>query len=373
MIRRGLRQGESGQSIITIALMSMFLLAILAVVVEASFIYFQRRDLQNAADAAALAGAQSLTGLSASETPAKDAAKDYVAKNISGATVPDPVVSNGYTQIQVTVKKNSASIFSGWLSFGSPEVTGRATARIAAPLLPGPGVVPLAIDKSTYDKCIQNGKCTNVTLKETSGNNGDPPSAYGWMDYGGHGGGADDLCDGFVGGSPYAIKDPDVYKSGGNNKAHNCVPTRMAAAEHFGCLTLEQVLDNSGALRDRCNPLSGARKGADPDYPDVQPTAVIVIPVITSFEKHQGCDTDPKCVDIVGADPAPRTFAIFLVDVTTVRKVGSVGPTCSKSNQCWITGQFLRTYFAPVSTEFDLPTGTYDPNTSLLKIVQLVD
>ncbi len=33
----------------------------------------------------------------------------------------------------------------------------------------------------------------------------------------------------------------------------------------------------------------------------------------------------------------------------------------------------LQTWLAPVSTRYDLPTGEYDPNLALLKIIQLID
>lgn len=368
---RDAERDESGQSAIFFAFFTIFVLAILAIVVESSGVYLQRRNLQNAADAAALAGAQSLTGLAASETPAQSAAQAYKDNNISGSTYFLAEVQNSYTQVEVTVKKKSSTAFAGWLSFGEPEVTAKATARIASPLLPGPGVVPLAIDNSTYNNCIQGGACTGVTLKEESGNNSVPRNSYGLLDMGGVGGGANEVCDYLIGGSTVPITDPNNEKQGNVSSLHNCLDDRMTAADHNDCLLINEVLDGNGALKDRCNPLSGAGKGADPSYPNAQPTAVIVIPVVTDFS-GTGC-SGSHCVDIVGSGQQLRTFAIFLIDLTTVERVGNVGPTCNNSGQCWITGRFLLTHFAPVSTRFDLPTGTYDPNASLLKIIQLVD
>jgi Flp pilus assembly protein TadG len=361
---------EDGQSIITIALMSFFLLAVLAVVVESSAVYIQRRNLQNAADAAALAGAQSLDGTAASETPAETAALNYKDNNISGSTFFLADARNNYTEIEVTVKKRSATAFAGWMSFGEPEVTAKATARIAAPLLPGPGVVPLAIDLATYNNCIQGGVCAGVTLKEESGNNSVPRNSYGLLDLGGVGGGASEVREFFVGGSTVGITDPDNEKQGNVSSMRQAVEDRMTAAAHNGCLTLAQVTDSNGVLLDRCNPLAGAGRGADSAYPNAQPTAVIVIPVITDFS-GTGC-TGSHCVDIVGSGTQLRTFAIFLVDETTYRTVNGVGPTCADNGQCWITGQFILTHLAPVSTQFNLPTGTFDPD-ALLKIVQLID
>lgn len=390
-------QREESQSIVTLALMSLFILAILAVVVETSAVYIQRRNLQNAADAAALAGAQELNGLAAGEAPAIAAAEAYADDNVSDLLGVTAVVSEGYTQVQVQVQKKAATAFAGWLSFGEPTVSAKATARIASPLLPGPGVVPLAIDLATYDSCIVDDLCSGVTLKEWAGNNEDPPSSFGYLDLGGIGGGQNEICAGLVGGAAAAITDPDNEHNGNISSVFNCLVDRMNAAIANDCLTVDQVLDGEGALLDRCNPLGGAGKGAHPSFPEAQPTAVIIIPVITGFD-GEGCATGPHCVDIDGELEELRTFAFFLVDRTTIQTVNGAGPTClnpgggnhggggnpgrgggggqggnQPPGQCWITGQFLRTWLAPVSTRYDLPTGEYDPNLALLKIVQLIE
>jgi Flp pilus assembly protein TadG len=53
---------EDGQMIVTVALLSVFIFMIMAIAVEVGFTWMQKRNLQNAADAAALAGAQVLPG-----------------------------------------------------------------------------------------------------------------------------------------------------------------------------------------------------------------------------------------------------------------------------------------------------------------------
>ena len=47
--------GAHGQSIATVGLMSVFLLAILGMAADTGYVWLQRRNLQNSADAAALA------------------------------------------------------------------------------------------------------------------------------------------------------------------------------------------------------------------------------------------------------------------------------------------------------------------------------
>src|SRR2546428_12667398 len=55
-----LRKGKRAQSLVIVALSATALFGIIALGLDAGRLYFQRRDLQNAADAGALAGAQEL-------------------------------------------------------------------------------------------------------------------------------------------------------------------------------------------------------------------------------------------------------------------------------------------------------------------------
>ncbi len=298
--------GESGQSIIMVALSTFFLLAILAIVAESSLIYIQRRDLQNAADAAALAGAQRLP-----EDPALAVsdAKAWAAKNVSGLMLNEAEVFDGDLAIRSTVKKRAETMFSGRFSFGRPEITARAAAKVRAPQLLGPGVVPLAISDDTP-------RTGQVTLKEFAGNNSEPRSSYQLLDLPG-GNGANDVCNFLIGGSLEPITDPVDAKPGNVSSLHNCLITRMNAAAANNCRDMAQVAP-AGLLIDRCNPLGAAGRNAA----GVQPTAVVVVPVVTNF-CNGACD-----LDIVGDGADLRQFAYFLIDRSTVEPIGG-GPTCA--------------------------------------------
>jgi len=373
---RLLRRGEDAQTVVVGAFVALAVLGILAVSFDIGTAWVNRRNLQNVADAAALAGAQSLTGDSSGNAAAEADALDYVADN--GVPAAGATAAAANTEITVVVNKNTNRIIAGALGLGDTTITARAKARIASPLLPGPGVVPLAIDLANYNLCVQGNQCTGVTLKEFSGNNEVPRRNYGFLDMGGNGGGTNEICNYITGGSTVPITDPDLAEPGNKNGMRDCLGARMTAAAGTGsshpqpCVTLNDVLEYAnGPLRWECNPLGGAFRGADTAYPNAQPTAVIIIPVVQDFNEG-GCGTPNNCVDLIGSGDQLRTFAFFLIDRTTVQTVNGVGPTCANNGQCWITGQFLRTWMAPVSTRFDLPTGNWDPN-ALLKIVQLVE
>jgi hypothetical protein len=355
-------QREESQSIVTLALMSLFILAILAVVLETSAVYIQRRNLQNAADAAALAGAQELDGTNAGFVAGTLEAAAYAEDNVQNLESFDAVPLEDNRAIKVEVRKKAATAFAGWLSFGEPVVSAKATARIAAPLHGGPGVVPLAVAQ----EAIEYGTSVTIKVRAQNSNTGN----FGFIDFGS---GANDLCNFIREGSDTPVTDPQDSEPGNVSRIRNtdCLPRRLNAARANACLTYPetvQVIDGKEYVRPECNPLDGAGLGSFPDYPDTQPTAIIVVPVITTWE---GCNgTCP--LDVVGDDPGLREFAYFLVDESTVF---GPNPTCRQGgqNQCLITGRFIEFHYAPVSTRYDLPTGEYDPDLALLKIIQLID
>jgi len=408
---------EEAQAIVMVAMMSTFLMMILAIAMETGFIWIQKRELQTAADSAALAGAQELDGTSASEGAAVASAEDYANANVDALVSNNASVEDNYRAVRAEVSKNASTVFASWFGFGGIEINAQAVAQIAAPLWPGPGVVPLTIDEATYELCADpdtgiphnNGDCEGVTLKEYAGNNDDPPSSYGLLDLGGTGGGANEVCNYLIGGSAVAITDPTAEKTGNVSSLHNCLIDRITAAEEgpdggHPCLTLDDVTLPDGTIDPVCDPLQGAGKGSNSSYPDRQPTALVLIPIVKSFTDN--CGTGPKCLDIVGDGVELRLFAYFLIDAEAT--VLGPSPSCAPpgggggpggggpggggpggggpggggpggggpgggSGQCHITGDFLFQHKAPVSTSFDLPTGEFDPTLSLLKIIQLIE
>jgi len=133
--------------------MSLFSLAILAVVVESSAVYTSSAGTcRHAADAAALAARRSWmvtnAGFRCRTLEAAAYAEDM--SKISRVSMP---FHGGHRAIKVEVRKKAATAFAGWLSSAS-----RWSARSDRPdclaAATRPGVVPLAIDLATYNSCI---------------------------------------------------------------------------------------------------------------------------------------------------------------------------------------------------------------------------
>ena len=128
----GRLRGEAGSVAILFAVGMTSLMAFLAIVVEVGLIHAEKTNLQVAADAAALAGVQSLPG-----NPAQAVldAQAWAAKNVDDLTFNDAVVVDG-NRIEVTVRRNASGVFNGTLSLGRPEVEATASAQTVGSGLP---------------------------------------------------------------------------------------------------------------------------------------------------------------------------------------------------------------------------------------------
>lgn len=128
--RFGRRSGcrdERGVVIVWVAVLLPVIVGLLAFVVDVGVWYWQHEQLQNAADAAALAAARDLPG---SPGAAATDAQTYVSRNVSGATMASitPYNSDSAT-IKVTVSKRGPLFFASVLGIGSPNITASAVAK----------------------------------------------------------------------------------------------------------------------------------------------------------------------------------------------------------------------------------------------------
>ena len=99
------RREESGQTLIYVALSLVTLLLFVALAIEAGHLYSERRRMQNAADAGALAGVRELCLGSAAPTAMAVARTYAVTKN--GATWATPVASGTVTICQCAGERQS--------------------------------------------------------------------------------------------------------------------------------------------------------------------------------------------------------------------------------------------------------------------------
>ncbi|HEY5539831.1 MAG TPA: pilus assembly protein TadG-related protein [Coriobacteriia bacterium] len=215
---------DSGAVAVIVALMMVVLVGVAALVVDMGSLYVERRKMQTAADAAALAGVQELPG---DPTEARRIAAAYVSVNASEATgvsisfPPGGNVAND--TILVTVDTPEAPLFFAriWGQSSAP-VAASAAARVTSPTAYGKGVMPLGILASgTIDPTqywgIPRGTLIQIKYAGGSGTNGD----YGMVTLQeGANWGESDVGDAIrLGGSGYPVYLNHIYSTTPGNKA----------------------------------------------------------------------------------------------------------------------------------------------------------
>lgn len=166
---------EEGQSLVTVALMMPVIAIVLGLVFDIGYAYIQRRVLQNAADAASLAGVRALIV----GADAEWAAEDYGARNgADGVTV---VVDEGQCIVRVTAQETLTTFMSGVLDANELVISASAGAMCGAvsEVDVNDGLYPIAVpDKDENgDPYVMGGEY------EIFG--GDGPGNFGWLGWDG--------------------------------------------------------------------------------------------------------------------------------------------------------------------------------------------
>ena len=129
------------------ALGMLGLLAFFAIVVEAGFSFLERRELQNTADAAALAGARTLF-ITRDAAQAESDVQRWASRNQDDLLSNLPQANLSTMQVRSTVTARAASLCGeSFLGFGEPVVSAHATARLGASQS-SPGVFCLGVAES---------------------------------------------------------------------------------------------------------------------------------------------------------------------------------------------------------------------------------
>jgi Flp pilus assembly protein TadG len=262
-----LRGRRSGQAIVIMALAMVAICGMLALAIDAGRLYFQRRLMQDAVDAGALAGAQDLVGTPSNpngvpsnalfhalqdtfsvfnQTPANaqgtafytSPANDIVTDTEGGYTV-TAVAPTGYDskQVQVTVSYNAIATFVQVLGFSKVAIVASATAEA--------GTNPKTYALFAYT----SGGSGNTIQNDQNG--------YGQIDDGQDGA---DVCNASIEGLTVS-----------NAKFHVPNPTQ-ATINVNGDVTVNSASDNHGIFMFWQSPVNfGAGVDAEPDYhmPDV--------------------------------------------------------------------------------------------------------
>jgi len=144
------RRNRNGQVLVLVALALLVLLGIVALAVDGGNLYAERRKMQNAADAGALAGARVLC-YEADQTPPYDDVVDEARKYAierNGADGAQVTVSGSLT-VTVVATETATTFFARVIGFPTADIAARASAMCQGPQSGG-GLWPLAVGEDVY-------------------------------------------------------------------------------------------------------------------------------------------------------------------------------------------------------------------------------
>ncbi|UCH86065.1 MAG: hypothetical protein JSU97_05855 [Dehalococcoidia bacterium] len=154
---------EQGQGLVVATLAMVVILAFAAMAIDVGLFLHERRELQKAADAAALAGAAELPG---SPADAMQKAHEWAANNgIDGGEFGSVEIVTTYVpndSITVRLQRDVPFAFARVLGFTSDTMSADATARIGSPAGMS-GLVPWATEEASVQQAIETGEA--VTLE----------------------------------------------------------------------------------------------------------------------------------------------------------------------------------------------------------------
>jgi len=137
---------QSGQTVVFVAIALLVVIAFVALSVDVGNVWGQRRRMQNAADAGALAGAREICFGNPGAAEAR--AMEYAVTR-NEAESASMSRTGGYT-VTVVTTETVETYFGGVIGFGTIDVTARASAMCGR-ARSGSGLWPVAFDVDTWD------------------------------------------------------------------------------------------------------------------------------------------------------------------------------------------------------------------------------
>ena len=338
---RSKRFAERGQALVLFVLGLVVLLGFVAMTVDVGLILHERRSLQNAVDAAALAGAVELPN---SQVLAESKAQEWAANNGIDLGAGDQItitidpISNA---VEVEVTREAAFIFGRVLGLTTVDVHASATARIGAPASLS-GIMPFAVLEDAIDYNVFPTTIKYDANNPTNGNfapiriDGPGSSIYEQTVING----SDNAVCGL---SQPTCVDPTVDTQTGNlvGGTRDGIKYRINHTS-VDCDEFDEVLipDGNGSFKvsGSCNPWTEGSTSL----------RLVLIPVIETF-----CNGSCEVTILY--------FTGFFLD--------DFAQNQCKGNSCELSGAFVKTVVDPTN---DAVLGIFDPDSGV-KFVRLVE
>jgi len=155
---------QRGQTLLVVALSMFALFAFVALAVDVGYWYGERRHMQNAADAGALAGAYQFCYESdKSESAVTSAALDYAESNGATRILSSVQLDADTGTVVVTAVTPAEFFFARVISTVSDFSIGAVAAAQCGAADEGCGMWPIAMDQPMYNDISQTGNCNGPT------------------------------------------------------------------------------------------------------------------------------------------------------------------------------------------------------------------
>lgn len=169
-------QTEDGQALVLFAIMFCVLCGIAGFSIDVGNVYLQKIKLQNAVDAGALAGAQSLQAGNTIYT-VQAAAQDLAEKNVQNGNYNSVVQGN---QVTVTSQKQVPAFFAKLFGYDYFNVTTTAAAAYG-PIISSSDIVPIGVTAEAIESAAPGEEISFTGNSWSAGN-------WGYLDIDGNGG-----------------------------------------------------------------------------------------------------------------------------------------------------------------------------------------
>lgn len=183
-----MKHNEEGAIAVMVALLMVVLLGVAALVVDLGMVYAERAQLQNGADAAALAIAQDCS-LGNCGNPASTARELANQNSNDGASAAAPVLTGNTVTVRTsTLTKDGATAVRHWfapvLGIDATAVSAVAKASWGSPSKAS--VFPFTAPKCMFDAAPSGESATEIWITKdstcTGANGATLPGAFGWLD-----------------------------------------------------------------------------------------------------------------------------------------------------------------------------------------------
>ncbi len=339
---RGLVRSEEGATTLIVAVVIVVLLAFSAIVIDAGAVFSQRRQMQTAADSAALAGVQELPGDPAAALYVADA---YALANIADADDRTFRVESTHAAndtIVADLRQSAMGLFfARVMGHESAPVAASATAVVSSPSTFARGVMPFGMMAKDPDATGAFGYDFNAleVLKQPPPNSGGSPGNFQFV----------------------ALTDPPGGKASNANQPggikYDIEHGGVANPVYIGAEYHPEPGINGATTRNALNELIGSDTRTFDDIVEVHPDGtatindysaprLIVVPILIA----PGADNPYHWESVPGGSSGwvrVIGFAYFYIE-----GVGGTG------NQAEVTGRFVR----PVNPQDDvMEWGPIDP------------